>query len=143
MYADGELVLNMGYGAPQDLVNTGQLPESTRSFILDTGTVGNSNFMAVAANAPHKAAALVAINEVVSPEMQLSIYENLGNISVLDMAKLPESESVAFAEVPLGSTQIPLDELLDHRLPKPPARLSRFSRSCGLTRGPGVESACP
>ena len=116
MYADGELVLNMGYGAPQDLVNTGQLPESTRSFILDTGTVGNSNFMAVAANAPHKAAALVAINEVVSPEMQLSIYENLGNISVLDMAKLPESESVAFAEVPLGSTQIPLDELLDHRI---------------------------
>ena len=72
--------------------------------------------MAVAANAPHKAAALVAINEVVSPEMQLSIYENLGNISVLDMAKLPESESVAFAEVPLGSTQIPLDELLDHRI---------------------------
>ena len=116
MYADGELVLNMGYGAPQDLVNTGQLPESTRSFILDTGTVGNSNFMAVAANAPHKAAALVAINEVVSPEMQLSIYENLGNISVLDMAKLPESESAAFAEVPLGSTQIPLDELLDHRI---------------------------
>ena len=116
MYADGELVLNMGYGAPQDLVNTGQLPESTRSFILDTGTVGNSNFMAVAANAPHKAAALVAINEVVSPEMQLSIYENLGNISVLDMAKLPESESAAFAEVPLGCTQIPLDELLDHRI---------------------------
>ena len=62
----------------------------------------------------------MAINEVVSPEMQLSIYENLGNISVLDMAKLPESESAAFAEVPLGSTQIPLDELLDHRIAEAP-----------------------
>lgn len=116
MYADGELLLNMGYGIPQDLVDTGRLPESTRSFIFDTGTVGNSNFMAVAANAPHKAAALVAINEVVSPAMQLSIYENLGNISVLDMAKLPEEEAAAFADVPLRSTQIPLDELLDHRI---------------------------
>ena len=106
MYADGELILNMGYGAPQDLVDTGQLPESTRSFILDTGTVGNSNFMAIA-NAPHKAA-LVAINEVVSPEMQLSIYENLGNISVLDMAKLPEADSAAFAECPSVPPRFPL-----------------------------------
>ena len=116
MYADGELVMNMGYGAPQDLVNTGQLPETTRSFIFDTGTVGNSNFMAIAANAPHKAAALVAINEVVSPAMQLSIYEELGNISVLAMDKLPEADRAAFADVPLGSTQIPLDELLSHRI---------------------------
>lgn len=116
MYADGELILNMGYGAPQDLVNNGQLPETTRSFIFDSGTVGNSNFMAIAANAPHKAAALVAINEVVSPEMQLSIYENLGNISVLDMAKLPQEQRAQFENVPLGAAQIPLDELLDHRI---------------------------
>ncbi|QTU85027.1 ABC transporter substrate-binding protein [Xiamenia xianingshaonis] len=116
MYADGELVLNMGYGAPQELVETGQLPESTRSFIFDSGTVGNSNFMAIAANAPHKAAALVAINEVVSPEMQLSIYENLSGISVLDMERLPEEDQQAFADVPLGETQIPLDELLAHRV---------------------------
>lgn len=116
MYADGELVMNMGYGAPQDLVNTGQLPESTRSFIFDSGTVGNSNFMAIAANAPHKAAALVAINEVVSPEMQLSIYETLTNISVLDMDKLPEKDRAAFEEAPMGVTQIPLDELLSHRI---------------------------
>ena len=106
----------MGYGAPQDLVNNGQLPETTRSFIFDSGTVGNSNFMAIAANAPHKAAALVAINEVVSPEMQLSIYENLGNISVLDMAKLPQEQRAQFENVPLGAAQIPLDELLDHRI---------------------------
>lgn len=134
MYADGELILNMGYGAPQDLVKTGQLPESTRSFIFDTGTVGNSNFMAIAANAPHKAAALVAINEVISPEMQLSIYENIGNISVLDMGKLPEADAKAFADVPLGSTQIPLEELLDHRITEAAGPVIPILEKLWLTR---------
>ncbi len=116
MYADGELVMNMGYNPPEALVKAGTLPVTTRSFIFDTGTVGNTNFMAIAKNATHKAAALVAINEVMSPEMQLSQYEQLANLSVLDMAKLPEAERKQFDDVPLGPTQLPIDELLDHRI---------------------------
>ncbi|MEG0071763.1 MAG: ABC transporter substrate-binding protein [Raoultibacter sp.] len=116
MYADGELVMNMGYGAPESLVKNKTLPTTTRSFIFDTGTVGNSNFMAIAKNAPHKAAALVAINEVISPEMQLSQYENLTNISVLDMTKLSADQRKAFDAVSLGTTQLPLNDLLEHRV---------------------------
>jgi len=116
MYADGELVMNMGYGAPESLVKTGQLPESTRSFIFDTGTVGNSNFMAIAANAPHKAAALVAINEVLSPEMQLSQFQELSTISVLDMDKLEKEDQSAFENTSLGASELPLATLLDHRV---------------------------
>ena len=116
MYADGELVMNMGYGAPEALVQDGVLPQSTRSFIFETGTVGNTNFMAIANNAPHKAAALVAINEIISPEMQLSQYEQLTNISVLDLDKLSADQRAAFDAVPLGVTQIPLSELLAHRV---------------------------
>ena len=116
MYADGEVIINMGYGAPQNLVDTGQLPETTRSFLFDTGTVGNSNFMAIAANAPQKPAALVAINEMISPEMQLSYYEQNGTLSVLDMSKLDTEQRKEFDDVQLGVTQIPLDELLSHRI---------------------------
>lgn len=116
MYADGELVMNMGYGAPEALVAQGTLPETTRSFLFDTGTVGNSNFMAIAANAPHKAAALVAINEVVSPEMQLDQFSEMAQMSVLDMSRLSEEQRTGFESVPLGVTQIPLDELLSHRV---------------------------
>lgn len=119
MYADGELVMNMGYGAPEALVQDGALPESTRSFIFETGTVGNTNFMAIAKNAPHKAAALVAINEIISPEMQLSQYEQLTNISVLDLDKLSAEQKAEFDAVPLGVTQIPLSELLGHRVTEP------------------------
>ena len=116
MYADGELVVNMGYGAPEALVKQGTLPDTTRSFVFDTKTVGNSNFMAIASNAPHKAAALVAINEVLSPEMQLDQYKTLTNISVLDMDRLSDDQRAAFAAVPLGVSQLPLDELLSHRV---------------------------
>ena len=116
MYADGELVMNMGYGAPEALVKAGNLPKTTRSFIFETGTVGNSNFMAIAANAPHKAAAMVAINEVMSPEMQLSQFEELATISVLDMSKLSSEQRALFEAVPLGVTQLPLHELLEHRI---------------------------
>lgn len=116
MYADGELIMNMGYGSPQALVNDGTLPQTTKSFLFNTGTVGNTNFMAIAENAPHKAAALVAINEVISPEMQLSQYETLGNITVLDMSKLSSSMQQQFDSVPLGSAQLPVSDLLSHRV---------------------------
>ena len=116
MYADGELIMNMGYGSPQIDVDDGVLPDTTKSFLFDTGTVGNTNYMAIAANAPHKAAALVAINEVMSPEMQLDQYETLGNITVLDMNKLPEETQKEFDSVELGSTQLPVADLLKVRV---------------------------
>ncbi|MBQ9954001.1 MAG: ABC transporter substrate-binding protein [Eggerthellaceae bacterium] len=119
MYADGELLMNMGYGSPQALVADGSLPETTRSFIFETGTVGNSNFMAIAANAPHKAAALVAINEVISPAMQLDQYQVLGNMSVLDVEKLSADERAAFDSVELGAADLPMTELLTHRIAEP------------------------
>lgn len=116
MYADGEVIMNMGYGDPQALVDAGTLPASTKPFIFNTGTVGNSNFMAIAYNAPHKAAALVAINEIMSPAMQLQQYQVLGNLTVLDTAKLPEADQKAFDDVMLGTSQLPSSELLDHRV---------------------------
>ena len=116
MYADGELVLNMGYGDPQSDVDSGLLPASTKTFLLETGTVGNTNYMAIANRAPHKAAALVAINEVLSPEMQLEQYEVLGNVTVLDLDRLPQKDREAFEAVELGSAQVALDEKLAVRV---------------------------
>lgn len=114
MYADGELIMDAGYGEPQTDVDNGLLPATTRSFVLDTGTVGNTNYMAIAANAPHKEAAMVAINEVLSPDYQLARYKTLGNITVLDLDRLCEEDRAAFDAVELGSAQLPLDVKLEH-----------------------------
>lgn len=116
MYQDGELVMNMGYGEPQALVDVGTLPQTTKAFVLQSGTVGNTNYMAIAANAPHKYAAMVAINEVMSPEMQLDQYKVLGNITVLDLQKLKDDDREAIESVQLGSTMLPLQDKLAVRV---------------------------
>ena len=116
MFADGELLLNMGYGTPQADIDKGTIPETVRPFLLDNGTVGNSNFMAIAKNASHKAAAMIAINEIMSPEIQASQYEKLTTITVLDMNKLDATQKAAFSDVVLGNGCLPLDEMLAKRI---------------------------
>jgi putative spermidine/putrescine transport system substrate-binding protein len=120
MFQDGELVLYMTYdpfGWVND-VEKGLIPATTQSFVFDEGTVGNTNFMAIAKNAPHKAAALVAINEIISPEIQLSQYQTLKTVTVLDTDKLDADVQAEFEAVDLGQGTLPLSDLLSHRIPE-------------------------
>lgn len=125
MFKDGEVVLNMTYDAYGTALNIadGSYPETAQAFQFDKGTIGNTNFMAIAANAGNKAGALVAINEMLSPEMQASRYENLLVIPVLDNSRLSEEQKAEFDKVDLGKGIIPQDELLSKRLPEMPAAL--------------------
>ena len=128
MFADGELVMNMGYGAPDADIASGALPDTVRSFVFTTGTVGNSNFHAIAANSPHKAAAMVFCNEIMDPEIQLTQYSDLSTITVLDLSKLSAEQQQAFADVQVGVASLPSDLLLEHRV----------SEAAGATAGHGA-----
>ena len=125
MFADGEVVLNMTYDAYATALNieSGTYTDTTETFQFDKGTIGNTNFMAVAANSGNKAGAMVAINEMLSPEIQADRYEQLRVIPVLDNSKLSEEHKAAFDAVDLGEGVIPQDELLSKRLPEMPAEL--------------------
>lgn len=125
MFADGEVVLNMTYDAYTVGTNIadGSYTETTQSFQFDKGTIGNTNFMAIAANSGNKAGAMVAINEMLSPEIQADRYDVLKVIPVLDNDKLTEEQQEAFAKVDLGQGTIPQDELLEKRLPEMSAEL--------------------
>lgn len=125
MFADGELVLNMTYDAYGTALKIadGAYTETTESFQFDKGTIGNTNFMAIAANSGNKAGAMTAINEMLSPEIQADRYETLKVIPVLDNETLTEEQKAAFAQVDLGEGTIPQDELLSKRLPEMPAEL--------------------
>ncbi|MBG9980283.1 ABC transporter substrate-binding protein [Facklamia sp. DSM 111018] len=125
LFMDGEVAFYETYGA-YDVANgikDGSYAETAESFVFDKGTIGNTSFIAIGKNSIHKAAAIVAINEMLSPEMQLSKYQELGEIPVLDNDKLKDEQQEAFAAVDLGSGTIPQDELLEHRLPEMPAQL--------------------
>ena len=125
MFCDGELLLNMTYDAYSVGINieTGTYPETVKSFQFDKGTIGNTNFMAIAKNSGNKAGAIVAINAMLSPEMQASRYKELRVVPVLDYDKLSTEQQDAFDTVDLGKGTIPQDELLSKRLPEMPAEL--------------------
>lgn len=125
MFADGEVVLNMTYDAYaiSTKIKDGSYTETTQSFQFDKGTIGNTNFMAIAANSGNKTGAMVAINEMISPEVQADRYEVLKVIPVLDNDKLSQEQQETFAKVDLGAGTIPQDELLEKRLPEMPAEL--------------------
>ena len=125
MFADGEVVLNMTYDAYTTGIKIadGTYTDTTESFQFDKGTIGNTNFMAIAANSGNKAGAMVAINEMLSPEIQADRYEQLKVIPVLDNSKLTDEQKAAFDQVDLGEGTIPQDELLSKRLPEMPAEL--------------------
>ena len=48
----------------------GLMPETARAFVFDDNMIGDFNYVAIPANAPHKAAALVLANLLLEPEFQ-------------------------------------------------------------------------
>lgn len=125
MFADGELVLNMTYDAfgTSIKIADGTYTETTQSFQFDKGTIGNTNFMAIAANSGNKAGAMVAINEMMSPEIQADRFDKMKVLPVVDYNKLSDEQKEAFDKVDLGKGNIAQDELLSKRLPEMPAEL--------------------
>lgn len=122
LFASGEVAMTMSYDpalAASEVMN-GRFPESTRTFVLDGGTLSNTHFLSVPFNSSSKAGAMVAINEMMSPEAQTAKLspENWGDLSALDYEKLSEEQQQAMDDVDFGEATIPLEELEQHRLPE-------------------------
>ena len=125
MFADGELVMDMSYGpfSVATGIAEGTYTDTTRTFVFDNGTIGNTNYMAIAFNSPNKAGAMVVINAILSAELQLTQYEQLRELPVVSADKLSAEEQAAFDAVDLGEGVLSQAELLEHRLPEMPADL--------------------
>ncbi|MGB4312165.1 MAG: ABC transporter substrate-binding protein [Natronincolaceae bacterium] len=125
MFEDGELVMTMSYGSYSVAVGKekGIYSDTVRTFIFDKGTVGNTNYIAIAQNSPNKAAAMVAINAIISAEIQATQFEELKTLPVVSYDKLTDEEKSRFDNVDMGEGVLPQDELLDKRLPEMPANI--------------------
>ncbi|HSR71018.1 MAG TPA: ABC transporter substrate-binding protein, partial [Kiloniellales bacterium] len=97
---DGELDIAISF-YPADaasLIESGRLPKSARSFVLEGGTIGNTHFVAIPFNAQAKAAAMVVANFLMSPEAQARKQDPAvwGDQTVLAMDKLSAEDSALF-----------------------------------------------
>ncbi|MFD0464952.1 ABC transporter substrate-binding protein [Microvirga aerilata] len=90
---DGEISLAISFN-PADAavsIKKGTLPESSRVYVLDKGTIGNTSFVAIPYNAANKEGAMVVANLLLEPEVQAQAQDPkwIGSFMVLDLEKLP------------------------------------------------------
>lgn len=83
------------------LIVEGLLPETARAFVLDKYMIGDYNYVAIPANAPNKAAALVLANLLLEPQFQAAqiIPENGFGLGYgIDVTLVPESSRKVLEE---------------------------------------------
>ena len=126
MFADGELDFTMSCYPYTYLteVEKGTFPKTVRSFIFENGMAADTDFIAVAANSPNKAAALVVMNEVLSPQMQAARLEVAKICPAVDSDRMSDEEQQLIEDaMPSGDGTVSLKELDDKKLPQMPAKL--------------------
>ena len=122
LVADGEADIYIAFN-PADAssaIERGELQDSVRSYVHDSGTLANVHFLAIPFNSGNAAAAQIVANFMLSPEAQLRKADPAiwGDPSVLSVAKLPAADKAAFAALPKGiATLSPAD--LAKTLPEP------------------------
>ncbi|HEY2889004.1 MAG TPA: ABC transporter substrate-binding protein, partial [Dongiaceae bacterium] len=96
------------------------LPATARVYVLEGGTIGNTNFVAIPFNASAKEGAMVVANFLLSVEAQARAQDPryLGAFSVLDLTKLTDEQRAAFAAIP-PNPAVPTNRELGTQLLEP------------------------
>jgi putative thiamine transport system substrate-binding protein len=118
MVADGELLIGLTFNPnePANLVAAGTLPASTIAWQHDKGTIGNTHFVAIPANAKAKAGAQIVANFLLSADAQakkadLKVW---GDPTVLAVSKLSMEDQKLFGTSAVaGSVTAPAPTLLE------------------------------
>lgn len=120
LFANGEVYFRMTYGIgdAQTRIDSGTYPETVRTFVLEDGTIANTNYIAVAYNAANLPAALVTANFLASPEAQIQRMKDLNATPPLWVDALPPEYQQEMAALERGPAILPPDVLDAHKLPE-------------------------
>ena len=123
LLANAQIDLYMSYGgaAIKADVDEGILPETARPYIFESGMIGNTNYIAVAYNAAHPAAAVVTANYITGLEAQFYYrVDMLGSFPPFDIGTLPPEYQQKFQDFveDLGPYTIPPDVREERKLPE-------------------------
>lgn len=121
LYQNGEVYLSMSYNPQlaQRQIEKGLYPESTRTYLLDGGTLSNTHYVAIPFNSPNRAGAQVVANFLESPEAQLKKQDpsGWGDLTALEIDQLPEEMQEEFAELS-GEATLSTDKLQENQVPE-------------------------
>ena len=101
-------------------VRQGILPPTSRALLLTDGTIANTHYLGIPANAPNAAGAMVAADFLLSPEAQLEKQKPdvWADGTVLDVRRLPAEWRVRFAALDADPRQLPRDSLVKYARPE-------------------------
>ncbi len=122
LFANGEVAFTFNYDPSQFglAVQAGTYAETTRSFGLTDGTIGNTNYTLIPFNSPNKAAAMVLQNLLLSGEEQLEKAkpEVWGASPAIDIARASTEVQAGFAALEGHPSVVPAEELAKAALPE-------------------------
>ena len=122
LFKNGELLMTMGFEVFKSagLVTSGIYKNTVKTFVFNTGTIGNSHYLAVPYNSPNKAAALLVMDYLESPVSQIEkLKTNVwGDMPAFDESKLDSTQKSELLSVLSTSLDIELKQITDHRLPE-------------------------
>ena len=125
MFADRELMATMAYSSvlTSGEIASGNFPETARTFVLESGTISNTHFLAIPFNASNKATAMVGANFLTSFEAQLEKFnpDKWGDLPIFSYEKLSSEEKRQVDNMELGAATLPQEVLDEHSLPEIPA----------------------
>lgn len=123
LLANKETAFNMGYGPAGASLNIakGIYPETIRTFVFDTGTLANNNYVAIPFNANNPAGAMVVANYMISPQFQLTMADpnRWGWLITADPRLWGQHDQDVLASYELGVATLSADVLAAHALPEP------------------------
>ncbi|MBL8134096.1 MAG: ABC transporter substrate-binding protein [Anaerolineae bacterium] len=125
LLANQEVAFNMGYGPGNAASNIreGIYPESVRTFVFDTGTISNNNFVTIPYNAPNPAGAMIVANFMLGEEFQLKMTDPAawGWLSPIPPSVYSEEFQTTVAAYERHPATLSADDLAAAALPEPPA----------------------
>ena len=122
LYSNGEVWMTMGYdeARAESEMKKGTFPKSTKTFVLDKGTLANTHFLTIPFNSNHKDAAKEVIDFLLSPEAQIAKFNpaNWGDGLAIDINKLSAEDAKKISAIDRGQSTLSLKELQSHRTPE-------------------------
>jgi len=99
LFANGEVdfSITLAIAGAQPLIDQGLVPKTARAFVFDDNMIGDFNYVAIPANAPHKAAALVLANLLLEPEFQAAQIVPANGFGLgygIDVTKVTDAQAV-------------------------------------------------
>lgn len=120
LYANGEVYFDMNY-APLSVaaqVEKGTFPQSTREFVFSNGMMGNISYVSIPYNSPHKAAAEVVANILVSLDAQYQQVASGVGYPAIDLSQLPSDWQTKFNNYPTPPQVAPYSVLTKNSNPE-------------------------